>query len=124
IVDWDGPDDPENPKNWKRSRKWIVVCLVLSAYTFISPISSSMMAPAVPEISCQFDVTNTVVQSMLVSIFVLSYAFGPLLLGPLSEVFGRARVLQLANLFFLVFNIACGVSQNSAQFLAFRLLAG
>ncbi|KIJ33640.1 hypothetical protein M422DRAFT_52353 [Sphaerobolus stellatus SS14] len=122
IVNWDGPDDPENPKNGKRSRKWTVVCLV-SAYTFISSISSSLIAPAVPEISRRFGVTNTVVQSMLVSIFVLPYAFGHLLLGPLSEIFGRARPLQLANLFFLVFNIACGVSQNSAQFLAFRLLA-
>lgn len=22
LVDWEGPDDPENPKNWKLSRKW------------------------------------------------------------------------------------------------------
>ena len=27
-------------------------------------------------------------------------AFGPLLLGPLSEIFGRSRVLQLANLWY------------------------
>lgn len=22
IVDWDGPDDPENPLNWPAGRKW------------------------------------------------------------------------------------------------------
>jgi hypothetical protein len=22
LVDWDGPDDPENPKNWAKGRKW------------------------------------------------------------------------------------------------------
>ncbi|KIJ49828.1 hypothetical protein M422DRAFT_27552 [Sphaerobolus stellatus SS14] len=123
IVTWDGPDDPGNPKNWSKGKKWAAT-FVVSSYTFISPISSSMMAPAVPEISRQFGVTNTVVQSMLVSIFILSYAFGPLFLGPLSEIFGRARVLQLANLFFLAFNIACGGAQNTGEFLAFRLLAG
>lgn len=51
-------------------------------------------------------------------------AFGPLFLGPLSEIFGRVRVLQIANLFFMVFNIACGFSQNTGQLLAFRLLSG
>lgn len=28
-------------------------------------------------------------------------AFGPLVLGPLSEIYGRIRVLQSANLFYL-----------------------
>lgn len=55
---------------------------------------------------------------------MLAYAFGPLLLGPLSEIFGRVIVLQLANLWYLVFNIACAVSQSKGQMIAFRFLAG
>ena len=51
-------------------------------------------------------------------------AFGPLFLGPMSEIFGRVRVLQIANLFYLVFNIACGLSRNKEELLAFRFLAG
>lgn len=31
----------------------------------------------------------------------ISKALGPLFLGPLSEIFGRSRVLQLANLWYL-----------------------
>ncbi|KIJ49827.1 hypothetical protein M422DRAFT_246196 [Sphaerobolus stellatus SS14] len=122
-VDWDSSEDPENPRNWPKGKKWAAT-IVVSSYEFISPLASSMMAPAVPEISRQFDISNTVVQSMLVSIFILAYAFGPLFLGPLSEIFGRARVLQLSNLFFLAFNLACGGSQNTGEFLAFRFLAG
>lgn len=30
MVSWDGPDDPENPKNWKMSRKWIATVVVSS----------------------------------------------------------------------------------------------
>jgi hypothetical protein len=32
LVDWDGPNDPENPQNWSRSRKWMVTwtCVLLS----------------------------------------------------------------------------------------------
>lgn len=51
-------------------------------------------------------------------------AIGPLFLGPLSEVYGRVIVLQLANLFFLVFNLVCGFAQTTTQLIVFRLLAG
>lgn len=35
IVDWDGPDDPENPMNWSLSKKNINVLLV-SVFTFLT----------------------------------------------------------------------------------------
>ena len=44
--------------------------------------------------------------------------------GPLSEIFGRVPVLQLANLFYLVFNTACGASKNKGEMIAFRFLSG
>lgn len=28
VVDWDGPNDPNNPTNWSSSRKWTVIGLV------------------------------------------------------------------------------------------------
>ena len=80
------------------------------------------LAPALPIISKQFGITNEVESQMVLSIFVLAYAVGPLFLGPLSEIFGRVPVLQLANLFYLVFNIAAGVSQNKGEMIAFRFL--
>ena len=92
--------------------------------TFISPVASSMVAPALTDMSRDLGVSNTVESQMMLSIFILAYAFGPLLLGPLSEVYGRVPVLQLANLFFLVFNLVCGFAQTSAQMLVFRFLAG
>ncbi|KAL8278774.1 hypothetical protein RQP46_008843 [Phenoliferia psychrophenolica] len=61
---------------------------------------------------------------MVVSIFVLAYAFGPLFLGPMSEIWGRTIILQSANLIYLVFNLACGFATSSGQLLAFRFLAG
>lgn len=35
IVDWDGPDDPQNPQNWPMKMKWINVGLI-SMLTFVT----------------------------------------------------------------------------------------
>lgn len=35
IVDWDGPDDPENPLNWSSTRR-ILIIIFVSSYTFTS----------------------------------------------------------------------------------------
>ncbi|KAE9387802.1 hypothetical protein BT96DRAFT_1025719 [Gymnopus androsaceus JB14] len=47
IVDWDGPNDPSNPKNWSFRRKWAAT-FVVSAFTFINPVSSSMHSQRYP----------------------------------------------------------------------------
>ncbi|KAJ7506741.1 MFS polyamine transporter [Mycena galericulata] len=123
IVDWDGPDDPLNPKNWSRKKKWAAT-LVVSSFTLISPVSSSMIAPASTQVAEHFGITNDVVIALITSIFVLAYAIGPLFLGPMSEIFGRNRIIQGANLWYLVWNLGCGFAQNTGQLLGFRFLAG
>lgn len=123
MVSWNGPDDPDNPKNWPMKRKWMAT-FVVSCFTFISPVTSSMVAPALPEMNKDLGVTDMVLSQMMLSVFILAYAFGPLFLGPLSEVYGRVPVLQLANLFFLIFNLVCGFAQNGAQMIVFRFFSG
>jgi multidrug resistance protein len=83
-----------------------------------------MVAPALPTISAAFGITNHVEESLILSIFVLAYAVGPLVLGPLSEIYGRVIVLQLSNLLYLFFNLGCGLAQSKVQIIIFRFLAG
>ena len=71
----DGPH--ENPKEWSRKKKWIAT-FVVSCFTFISPVSSSMVAPSLTEIAREFGIQNEVLVQMTLSIFVLAYALGPL----------------------------------------------
>ncbi|KAI9001557.1 MFS polyamine transporter [Trametes punicea] len=123
IVNWDGPDDPQNPKNWSYKRKWAATVIV-SAFNFITPVSSSMMAPASGQIARQFGVTNSTVIALFTSVFVAAFGFGPLILGPLSELYGRSRVLQLANMWYLAWNLGCGFARNEGELIAFRFLAG
>ncbi|KAH8077750.1 MFS polyamine transporter [Cristinia sonorae] len=123
VVDWDGPDDPENPRNWSASKKWAATVLV-SAYAFASPAASAMIAPASQNVADEFGISKEVINQIVISIFVLAYAFGPLILAPLSELFGRYPTLQATNIWFLIFNIACGAARNQGELIAFRFLAG
>nr|GAT52842.1 MFS polyamine transporter [Mycena chlorophos] len=123
VVDWDGPNDPENPKNWSKSKKWAATAVV-STFTLISPVSSSMIAPASEQVAADFGIRNDVVVALITSIFVLAYAIGPLFLGPLSEIFGRNKIIQGANLWYLLWNFVCGYAKNTPQLLVFRFMAG
>jgi multidrug resistance protein len=71
-----------------------------------------------------FGVHSDVLASFVVSIYVLGFAIGPLIIAPLSELYGRQIPYNCANVLFVIFNICCGVSQNMGMLIAFRFLAG
>lgn len=96
----------------------------MASFTLISSVSSSIIAPALVTIAKDFEIATKVEQQLVLSIMVLAYAVGPLLFGPLSEVYGRVPVLLFSNTMYLVFTIACGVSKRKSQLIAFHFLAG
>ena len=61
---------------------------------------------------------------LLGSIWELGEAVGPLLTGPLSEIYGRAPVYNVSNAIFVIFSIACAVSSNSGMIIGFRFING
>lgn len=125
LVTWDGFDDPEDPRNWSLATKLYLIAFV-SIYTVVSPMSSSMPSPAVGAISKDFGITSTVVQAMVISIQILAWAIGPLIIAPLSENdrFGRKLVLDVSIWMSFFFNIGCAFSQNTAQMMIFRFVGG
>jgi hypothetical protein len=77
IVDFDGPDDLQNPLNWSFTKKWGMV-LLISAITFLTPLASSIFAPGVPEVMRDFGSTNDMLEGFMISVYVLGFSFGPL----------------------------------------------
>ncbi|KAI9328471.1 MFS multidrug transporter-like protein [Zopfochytrium polystomum] len=122
-VSWDGPSDPENPKSFSTGRKWAVTFMI-SLFTFLAPFGSSVVAPALSSIAQDFQISSDMEIKMVMSIFVLAFAIGPLLLAPLSEIYGRVVVIQLSNFAFFAFSLACGFAQSTEQLLIFRFLSG
>jgi multidrug resistance protein len=122
LVTFDAPYDPENPKDWPVSKKWAVTG-VLSATGLNRIMVSTIMAPALSSIASDLNMT-TIESVMSMSVYLLATAFGPLIIGPLSEVYGRKPVLHTTNVWFLIWNVVCGFSNTKGLLLASRLLAG
>ncbi|EEB97981.1 hypothetical protein MPER_02595, partial [Moniliophthora perniciosa FA553] len=122
-YDWDL--DPDNARNWTAKRKWTAV-FVVSLYTLIPPLGSSMMAPGLPDIANKYAITSQTALALTLSIFLLSFAIGrqPLFLAPLSEMYGRTWVFHIANMFSIAFSLGCAFSPSAGVLIAFRFLSG
>ncbi|KAJ4296677.1 hypothetical protein N0V90_006725 [Kalmusia sp. IMI 367209] len=123
LVGWDSQDDPANPRNFPENRKWFALSLI-SAITFLCPLTSSIFAPAVGFMSADFHNTSQILGAFAVSVFVLGFAIGPLVLGPLSEIYGRRIVLNGANVFFCAFDLGCALAPNLTGLIIMRFLGG
>lgn len=141
IVDWDGPDDPvwdslslglhmklihrndqERPRNFPRWRKWVIT-LMLGIMTMCVTFASSVFSTAIRVTAKKFGVSQEVMV-LAVSLFVLGFAFGPIIFGPLSELYGRKRPLFLGMFIFGIFQIPCAVAQNLQTIFICRFLGG
>lgn len=121
IVDFD--DNFRDPHNWSNTRRWSILVL-LTILSVLTNLSTTIVAPALDIISSEFDMDPSFEGPLVMSTYVLMLALGPLLIAPLSELYGRVPVVQGGTLCYLVFNLLCGFAKNRAQLLAFRVLSG
>ncbi|KAG8925807.1 hypothetical protein FRC02_009391 [Tulasnella sp. 418] len=93
-------------------------------YTFLSPLASTMMAPALGDIAEEFRIRNSTVVALTLSIYLLAIAVGPLFIAPLSEIYGRKIALNIGIVLFVIFSVACALAPNTAALIIFRFLTG
>ncbi|GKT42989.1 MFS transporter prlG [Colletotrichum spaethianum] len=123
IVDFDGSNDPENPLNWSTARKTTSIVIV-SLTALLSPIGSTISAAAAANIMQHFGTTDETLGAFMTTIYLIGYAFGPMVIAPLSELYGRAIMFQSCTLLFVIFNVACAVANSFGSLVVYRLLAG
>lgn len=122
LVSWSGPDDPENPLNFPVWKKWaITICM--ASVTLVVTFASSVFSTATLVTAEEFNVSAEVM-ILGTSLFVLGFAFGPLVWAPLSELFGRKTPLLAGYFVFAVFQIPVAVSQNIYTIMIFRFFGG
>ncbi|KAF9022968.1 MFS general substrate transporter [Hymenopellis radicata] len=116
------PDDPANPQNWSRLKRWTITMLggilVLNA-TFASSAPSGIL----PEIMAKFTFSQEV-GTLVISVFVAGFCVGPLLWGPLSEEYGRVPIFRGTFFVYACFQIGMALAPNTASLIVFRFLGG
>lgn len=142
LVDWDGPNDPGNPLNWSRRRRWIYT-IALGTMTWTITFASSVFSAATEATAVEFGVSQEVM-ILGTSLFVLGFAIGPSVwgmlspllqliflsisdfyhTGPFSELFGRKIPLFTGFFIFALFNIPVAVAQNLQTIFLMRFFGG
>ncbi|KAL8680422.1 MAG: hypothetical protein Q9186_003382 [Xanthomendoza sp. 1 TL-2023] len=120
-VDWE-PNDPKNPLNWKPIYKgWLTFQLGMLALT--ASLGSSIITPAQSAIA-KYAHISPQVATLSLSLYVLGFAFGPLLWGPMSEVWGRKVSILPAMFGLAIVSIGTATSKTPAAIFITRFLGG
>ncbi|KAI5831965.1 MFS general substrate transporter [Schizophyllum commune Tattone D] len=122
CVDWDGPDDPANPRNWSLAKKWRITC-ICSLITFNIALASTLPTSATPFIRIYMGMEKEV-SYLITTMFLLGYVFGPFVWGPGSELVGRKAMFYVSMVLYLIFIIPSALAKNTATLLVSRFLTG
>ncbi|KAL0766986.1 hypothetical protein CaCOL14_010557 [Colletotrichum acutatum] len=122
VIDWTDEYDFGNPRNFSPVTKWGTT-VHYGLVTFIVTFASSIFSTATEVTSELFGVSKDVMH-LATALNVLGFAFGPLVFGPLSELYGRKTPLLLGLLVFCVFNIPVAVATNVETILICRFIVG
>lgn len=121
-VGFDGDSDPMNPRSFSKTRKWLIVTIISAGSTCVT-CASSMYTLTYNQITTEFHISR-VVATLGLSLFVMGLGLGPMMLGPLSEFYGRRPIYVLSFAFFLVWLIPCAVAKNIGTELVSRFIDG
>ena len=94
---------------------------MLVVMTGVAPISLYMLVPALPVLASTFNSDISVAQ-MTVSLFMVGIACSQLIMGPLSDKFGRRPVLLAGLVLMVAASIGCSLAQTLPQLIAARFL--
>lgn len=100
-----------------------MIILTLGILTAIGSISIDMYLPAFPVMARYFDVPMVRMENS-VTVFLFGMAFGQLVIGPLSDVWGRIIPLKAGLLVYILCAIAGMLTSNFTFFLIWRFLQG
>ncbi|KAL9568795.1 hypothetical protein ACKAV7_007109 [Fusarium commune] len=123
IVDWSGPNDPENPRNWSEAYKLANV-VVISLSVLYTNLATTMFAPGAATMQREFGFKSNTVEVLTITMASLGFALGQLFIPPLSEVFGRMPIYRTSSIFYMGFTAGCARSTDVAEFLVLGTIVG
>ena len=99
---------------------------LLAALTAVGPLTTDMYLPSLPDIARQLGASSAQVQ-LTISAYLIGFAAGQIIYGPMSDRHGRKPVLIGAIALYCVASLACALSTSIEMLIvarAFQALGG
>ncbi|MCR2807548.1 multidrug effflux MFS transporter [Paenibacillus soyae] len=106
-----------------KKQKAVRLALLLGLFSTLGPFTIDMYLPAFPEIVEQFDSTASLVQFSLTAC-LLGLGLGQLVMGSLSDGYGRRNPLLISMAAYVLSSLACAFAPNIALLIVFRFVQG
>jgi len=106
-----------------RQHSSLRIVFILGLLAMLMPLSIDMYLPALPVIAQQFGVPAGSAQ-MTLSTYILGFALGQLLYGPMADSIGRKPVILGGTLIFAAAAGACALAQSIDQLITLRFFHG
>lgn len=101
----------------------LYVLIVIGIVSAFGPFVTDFYLPALPVLAGYFDTTASLVQLSL-TFSMVGLAVGQLIIGPLSDKYGRKKPLMISLVVFCVSTLGCLYAPDIYGFIFFRLLQG
>jgi MFS transporter, DHA1 family, multidrug resistance protein len=94
---------------------------LLAALSAIGPLTTDMYLPSLPDIARQLSASTAQVQ-LTISAYLIGFAVGQILYGPVSDRHGRKPVLLAALALYCVASLVCALSTSIEMLIAARFV--
>ncbi len=95
--------------------------ILLAMMTGLGPLSTDIYLASMPYIGAALSASAGAVQ-LTMSAYVIGFAFGQIIYGPLSDKFGRRPVLLVGFGLYLIATLACVLSTNIETLITARII--
>ncbi|MET9681113.1 multidrug effflux MFS transporter [Streptomyces coeruleorubidus] len=113
----------ERPDLTPHRRTGLLVTFLLGSLTAVPPLAMDMYLPALPEVTRALHAPAATVQLTLTTCLA-GMALGQLVVGPMSDRWGRRRPLLAGLGVFIVATVLCALAPTVELLVAFRLAQG
>jgi DHA1 family bicyclomycin/chloramphenicol resistance-like MFS transporter len=107
----------------KRKNHSLRLALILAAFSALGPFTVDMYLPSLPHVMDFFETNVSMVQASLTA-SLLGLGLGQMVMGPLSDSYGRRTPLLISMILYIVSSIGCAFVPNIESFIVLRFIQG
>ncbi|WP_079025400.1 Bcr/CflA family multidrug efflux MFS transporter [Streptomyces yangpuensis] len=120
----ESPSAPAATASLTRARRTsLLVTFILGGLTALPPLSMDMYLPALPQVTGALNSSAATIQLTLTACLA-GMALGQLVIGPMSDRWGRRRPLLVGMAVYVLATAICALAPTAELLISFRLLQG